>query len=58
MKLIWKSPKILKNSQGIAAGFNKFKLLQELKEWSWLEKKISNHLDNQEDLNTNEITEY
>ncbi|MFK7771238.1 MAG: hypothetical protein AB8F94_03825 [Saprospiraceae bacterium] len=57
MKLIWKSTKILIDKNPIKSTSTSFLLKQQLEEWNWLEKKLSNHFDQGFDSNISEVKE-
>ena len=53
MKLVWKSTKTRINKKSIEPISIHLQLTQQWQEWNWLEKKLSNHLDKNEDSNIN-----
>lgn len=48
MKVIWKSTSPLINHKTIEAQLKAINLMQQLQEWKWLEKKLSNHFEKNE----------
>ncbi len=57
MKLIWKSTKAQNNKQSIKPISNQLQLIQQYQEWSWLERKLSNHFETTKGLNINQRME-
>ena len=57
MKLIWKSTRTRNNMRSIKPNCTHLQIMQQLQEWNWLEEKLSNHFNQDDSLNTREVTE-